>query len=140
MSKCKCCDEAKCTKKTGNIEEEEVNAKQPGERFQMDFGFIKGEKDELKILESYDGYSAYLIILDKKTRYMWIFLCKNKIPPTKTVEKFLKKHGITEDLANKEGLKLTIRTDRGGELYGSLAFKTMAAKLRYSIELTVAGS
>ena len=87
---CKCCDEAKCTNKTGNIEEE-VNAKQPGERFQMDFGFIKGEKDELKILESYNGYSAYLIILDKKTRYMWIFLCKNKIPPTKTVEKFLKK-------------------------------------------------
>lgn len=69
---------------------------------------------------------------------MFVFLSKNKQPPVKTVDIFLKKHGISKE--NSTGLNLVIRTDRGGELYESFKFKEMASKNGYTIDPTAAGS
>ena len=109
----------------------------------MEFGFVKGDDDmekkiPKKIIASYDGYNSYLIIVDKKTRYMFVFLSKSKQPPVQTVDTFLKKHGISKELST--GLNLVIRTDKGGELYVIQKFKEMASKNGYTIEPTAAGS
>ena len=119
LYQCDCCNRAKSTNSTGN-ESEPPKATMPGERFQMDFGFIKGEetldnntkKIFRKVIKSYDGYSSYLIIADKKTRMLWVFLSKSKVPPLQTVKKFLEKHGIPKD--KQTGLNCVIRIDRGG--------------------------
>jgi hypothetical protein len=52
---------------------------QAGQHFHMDFGFVQGsdfnDKDENgKTITSKDGKRAYLSIVDRATRYTWIFL------------------------------------------------------------------
>ncbi len=53
----------------------------PGERFHMDMGFVRGTKYGIKdadgnIVTSLDGYKSYLVIIDRATRYIWVFLTK----------------------------------------------------------------
>ena len=98
------------------------------ERFQMDFGFMSSKIDN-KIVRSHDGYNCYLLIVDYFTRYLWVFLTKNKSPPIKTVKQFLRTYG------NKDGIRI-IRTDQGGELAKSGTFQTMLQDSGYSIEVT----
>ena len=57
-----------------------MNIQRFGDHFQMDFGFMKGKQDNIS-LRSHDGYNSYLLIIDYYTRYLWIFLSKNKQPP-----------------------------------------------------------
>ena len=83
----------------------------------MDFGFIKALNTDStekvhKLIKSYDGYNFYLLIIDKKTRYIWIFLSESKTPPIATIDKFLLKYGIPKD--KQKGLNLAVRTDQGG--------------------------
>ena len=142
LYRCACCQQAKSTNSTGNTTEE-PKATVPGERFQMDFGFIKAldseSKEKIKgLIESYDGYNSYLLIIDKKTRYIWIFLSSSKSPPINTVDKFLIKHGIPRD--KHSGLNLVVRTDQGGELSGSKQFQKMLSLHGYTLEATAAGS
>ena len=52
----------------------------------MDFGFVRGSEYKLKnetgsSITSIDGFNSYLIIVDRVTRYMWIFLTTSKLPP-----------------------------------------------------------
>ena len=146
LYKCICCQTSKSTKTTGN-DIEDVKAQVPGERFHMDFGFIKAKDiavdkndtgEPTKLVTSYDGYNSYLIIVDKATRYIWVFLSANKAPPLKTLHQFLTKHGIPE--SKREGLNMAIRTDQGGELAGSEKFNKIADSHGYSIKRTAAGS
>ena len=66
---------------------------------------------------------------------MFVFLSKSKQPSVQIVlDTFLKNHGISRELST--GLNLVIRTDKGGELYGSQKFKEMASKNGYTIEPT----
>ena len=110
-------------KPRGKIEPQHI-----GERFHMDYGFVSGKKDGT-IIRSHDGYKAYLLIVDSKTRYMWIFLSKNKVPPIQTVKLFLQLHG------RKEGTRV-VRTDQGGELAKSKAFQNMIGSQGYTLETT----
>ena len=137
--KCNCCLRTQSVKPSGN-EVEDQKTSRSGQRFHFDFGFIRSEDFSEKnergnIITSYDGYNSYLIAVDKHTRYMWIFLSKTKLPPLKTVDKFLKMHGIKDDK-----LTLTIRTDRGGELAGSQAFEDLIGTHGYTLERTGADS
>ena len=139
FQKCNCCSRTQSVKPSGNIVEEQKTSR-AGQRFHFDFGFIRSEDFSEKnkrgnIITSYDGYNSYLIAVDKHTRYMWIFLSKTKLPPLKTVDKFLKMHGIKDDK-----LTLTIRTDRGGELSGSQAFEDLIGSHGYNLERTGADS
>ena len=56
-----------------------------GNRFLMDFGFVRGpdtEKDKKgNITASFDGYTSYLLVTDEVSRYSWVFLTKDKTPP-----------------------------------------------------------
>ena len=56
------------------------------QHFHMDFGFVRGSKYSVKqenapTITSVDGYNSYLIIVNRVTRYVWIFLTSFKSPP-----------------------------------------------------------
>ena len=70
----------------------------------MDIGFIRGpanlaavvarEADtEMKVIESRQGYTCYLLIVDSKSRYTWIFPLKTKLVPQALLRNFLTNHG-----------------------------------------------
>jgi hypothetical protein len=116
-------------------------ALQPGQRFGMDFGFICASTLDLsrqkstngRVVESYDGFVAYLIIIDEASRYVWIFLRKSKEPPTDLVSHFLQMYGRSSG-----GV---IRCDQGGKLARSDAFRSiMMEKHLYVVEPTGADS
>jgi len=47
----------------------------------MDFGFVRGPKEQQEgkgnILASFDGFTSYLLINNKASRYAWVFLTKD---------------------------------------------------------------
>jgi hypothetical protein len=70
----------------------------PGQHFHMDFGFMNGSgfqnKDhEGRTITCIDGYRSYLLIIDKASRYTWVFLTKTKSPPITIIKNFLAQHG-----------------------------------------------
>ena len=121
--------------------EHDVPMGEPGQHFHMDFGFIRGRHDSYdienertamktgSIVTSIDGYKCYLIVVDRVTRYTWIFLAKTKHPPIETVRQLLNK--FKSDNPNR-----TVRTDQGGELGHSSKFSTMVAECGFSLEET----
>jgi hypothetical protein len=67
----------------------------PGQHFHVDFGFMKGsgycKKDEEgRTITNIDGFRSYFLIIDRKTRYIWVFLTKSKKPPLNIFARYLK--------------------------------------------------
>lgn len=132
-------EQARIRKKAAGCNPE--HAPLPGQRFGMDFGFIRASASDYSspdatkdwVVESFDGYVAYLIIVDDATKYVWIFLRKSKTPPTDLVSHFLQMYG------RKSGG--VIRCDQGGELARSHQFRSeMMKKHLYVVEPTGADS
>ena len=68
----------------------------PGQYFHMDFGFFIVSEYSIKqenapTVTSIDGYNSDLIIVDRVTMNMWIFLTSSKIPPINIAKKVLNK-------------------------------------------------
>ena len=112
-----------------------------GSRFYMDFGFIRASNEDFtkkttktdRVVESFDGYTSYLLIVDEVSKYAWIFLTKTKEPPVELTKLFLREFG------NENGG--LIRCDQGGELARSTAWRTAMLKdFQYKIEPTGADS
>ena len=107
----------------------------PGQHFHVDFGFMKGtgyckKDDEGQTITSIDGYRSYLLVIDRKTRYVWVFLTKNKKPSLSIFAEFLKQHG------HPTAQPKTIRSDKGGELWGSEAFRSVVMNAGYVMDPT----
>ena len=85
------------------------------------------------LLTSNNGYNCYLVVVDEWTRYAWAFTLASKEPPIDTVRQFLAQFG------NKDGLR-RVRTDLGGELASSAAFRTMLQECDYVLKTTAPGS
>jgi hypothetical protein len=57
----------------------------------MDYGFMRASNEDYtkpstktdRVIESFDGYTSYLLIVDEVSKYTWIFLMKTKDPPIK---------------------------------------------------------
>jgi hypothetical protein len=55
-------------------------------RFYIDFGFLRASTDDFtkpnakkdRIIQSFDGYSSYVLVVDEFTKYSWIFLTSSK--------------------------------------------------------------
>jgi hypothetical protein len=112
-----------------------------GQRFGMDFGFIRASTMDYKspnlatdrVVESFDGFVAYLIIVDEASKFVWVFLRKSKEPPIDLVSHFLQMYG-----RQSGGV---IRCDQGGELARSHAFRSrMLESHLYVVEPTGADS
>jgi hypothetical protein len=106
----------------------------------MDFGFMHASAANYKwpnkatdrIVLSYDGFCAYLAIVDVASRRVWCFLTPSKEPPLHILRAFMAKFGRSDGC---------IRTDQGGELARSDAFQTaMLNKFGYVVEPTGANS
>jgi hypothetical protein len=81
-----------------------------GARLQMDLGFYK--------VESVRGFTCFLMCVESRTSYRWAYLRRNKKPPIKLVVWFVKY------LQRYFGFPVcVIRTDGGGELWGSLLLR-----------------
>ena len=56
-----------------------------GQHFHLYFGFVRGfsysiSKENQPTITNIDGYNSYLIIVNRITRYVWIFLTSSKDP------------------------------------------------------------
>ena len=59
-----------------------VKITKQGQQFYLDFGFMQASTDDYsrpdkgkdRIIRSYDGYSSYILIVEKIPPYVWIFL------------------------------------------------------------------
>ena len=108
-----------------------------GQRFYADFGFLRASTDDYarpsddedRIVQSFDGFNSYLLLVDDVSSHVWVFLCKSKEPPTDTVSQFLAVFGL-------EGGGV-LRCDQGGELARSHSFITaIKKKNNYVVEPT----
>ncbi len=96
-----------------------------GKWFYMDFGFMRSSwsdythpnKRSNRVIQLWDGYSSYLLIVDKASRYIWVFLTSAKDPPVDIIDHFLTKLGHADDGS--------IWTDQGGKLAGLLELRDM---------------
>jgi hypothetical protein len=107
----------------------------------MDFGFIRASATDLlrpksnedRVVESFDGFNSYLLVVDELSKYSWIFLTKSKEPPIDLTKIFMK------EFANDDGGK--IRVDQGGKLARSTTWHTLMLKeFQYKVEPTGADS
>ena len=105
----------------------------PGQHFHCDFGFMRSksyqQKDEEgKMQTSIDGKRAYLLIIDRCTRYMWVYIANSKRPPVQFCKSVLNKF--------KSSTKhRTVRCDQG-ELASSNDFKKMLQEEQFSLQVT----
>ena len=111
-----------------------------GAEFFMDFGFMRSSNEDYKrpnkstdrVIVSYDGYSAHLIIVDGASRRVWVFLTMNKDPPLAILRAFMPRFGLPTGL---------VRTDQGGELARCQEFRNMMLHdFGYVVEPTGADS
>ena len=135
MFHCPFCDIAKMQKCKGNTQASRDNFL-PGTAYHMDLGFIRGPsiptdsdgKDPkpptITTQKSHDGYTAYLLIIDAATRYIFCFLLKSKHPPIQIIDQFLAKYGRA-----KQAL---ITTNPDGLLDKSRSFDDLCNKYGYT--------
>ena len=82
-----------------------------------------------QVIDSWDGYSSYLLIVDEASRYIWVFITKFKEPPLDIIDTFLDRFG------HRNGG--SIRSDQGGELARSFAYSDLLLqKHKYIVEPT----
>ena len=116
------------------IEDLDMIEGNPCQHFHMDFGFVRGSEYKIKqefgpTITSIDGFNSYLIIVDRVTRYAWIYLTISKSPPINIVQRVLHKFKSSDN-------HRTVRTDQGKELGRSAAFQAMVHKEGFSLEMT----
>ena len=102
----------------------------------MDFGFLRSSQSDYSrtnkkndcVIESFDGFTSYLAIVDEHSWYTWTFLCKNKEPPIHILNPFLDRFGLPTGSF--------LCTDEGGELSKSENFLDAALEKKYIMEPT----
>ena len=109
-----------------------------GQHLHMDFGFVRGSEwskkdNDGKLVTSIDNFRSYLLVINKASRYIWIFLTKTKSPLIKQVE------GLLAKFRNQYNY-CTVTTDLGKELGTSNKFREAIANGGYTLKTTGAHS
>jgi hypothetical protein len=47
-----------------------------------------------RMIDSWDRYSLYLLVVDEASRYIWVFLTKSKEPPLDIIDTFIDRFGL----------------------------------------------
>ena len=102
-----------------------------GRRFNMDYGFVRGEKtfknENGALITNKEGYNCYFLIVDEFSRHLWMFLFANKLPPINTITSFLNTHGLKTSLRR-------VRTGQGGRLIKCAKFRSCIASAGYTLK------
>ena len=106
-----------------------------GMNFHADFGFVRGSDFRLKTesgktITSIDGKNSYCLIVDRATRFIWVYIGDSKEPPVQAVRMILAKFGA------KNATHRTFRTDRDRGLNLSDDFRAMLELADFTVELT----
>ena len=143
---CRTCDVAKLKKAPrGPAPTAQPETLQYGQGFNIDLGFIRGpsnlaavlertEEAQSKLIESRQGYTCYLLLIDTKSRYTWVFPLKSKSVPLTLLTIFLETHG------NHNCRHHRIRTDGEGSLAESHKCRKLFVKLGYTMQKTATDS
>ena len=143
LVRCRICDIARLQKAPRGPPQIDPPDLQPGQMFQIDIGFFRGPENladvvdrkaepSMKVIESRQGYVCYLLIIDRKTRKVWIFPLKSRAVPMTLISTFLRLHGNHDS-----NLPRWIRTDGEGALAHSAIFRSdILTEFGYLIELT----
>ena len=110
----------------------------------MDFGFVSGPDNvqdvfyhgatpKTTVVTSRNGHTAYLLIIDAATRYLWVFPVKTKQPPIDLLDTFLTRHGQARQGQAQSGL---ITTHPNGLLAQSKHITTMLTQKHRHLTLT----
>ncbi len=95
--------------------------------------YSRPDKSKDHVVQSFDGYSSYLLIVNEASRFVWIFLTASKEPPLTIIREFLTQHGRSNGGS--------VRTDQGGELAWCSALQDMLLwDFHYTFEPTGADS
>jgi hypothetical protein len=109
----------------------------------MDFGFIRASSNDYQrpnlcsdhIVDSYNGYSLYLLIVNNKSLMTWIFPTRSKSPPLEIIRLFLHTFGRDQNVGG------FTRCNQGSELARLHTLVDMAlTEFRYKVEPTGADS
>ena len=78
--------------------------------FHMYFGFVRGSDYKIKnktgpTITSTDGFNLYLTIVNRATRYTWIFLTTSKSPPINIVQRVLQNSKVPTNTAQCTPIK-----------------------------------
>ena len=110
----------------------------PGQRFHIDFGFIRGSdfkvltgtKGEGPTLTSIDAKNSYCIIMDRAMKYLWVHLDNMKQPSVDPVRIVLQK------FRNKQTTHCAVCTNQDKGLGRSKEFVKMVNDEDFTMELT----
>ena len=80
-------------------------------------------------MTSIDGKNPYCLIVDRATRYVWIYLSGNKEPPVEPVHMILRTFG-------SQHTHQTVFTDQDKSLGKSVDFVQMLKEEKFTLELT----
>jgi hypothetical protein len=91
----------------------------------MDFGFMRSPRSDYtcpnkksdRVIQSWDGYSSYLLVVDEASHYNWVFLTVTEDPPVNIIDHFLTKFDHADGGS--------IQTDQGSKLAGSSELRDM---------------
>jgi dUTPase len=105
----------------------------PGQHFHADFGFVRGSSFSYqdaneRTQTSIDGKNSYLLLIDRCTRYHWVYVSSSKTPPLDFLAAVLSKFKANHP-------HRTIRCDQG-ELASSKAFNTLMKDQGFEVEIT----
>ena len=107
----------------------------------MDIGFFRGPRNlqevydrtadpQPKLIESRQGYVCYLLIVDRATRYIWVFPLRSKSINPDLIDLFLRTHGL------HRCVQKTLRTDGEGSLAESVVFRNILLSHGYILQKT----
>ena len=98
----------------------------------LDAVLNEGAKVETNFQTSREGYIGFLTIIDVATRKLQTHPLKNKEPPIKFIDSFLRQHGIRKDVPSQP----IITTTEGGYLSRFRAFENAAHDRNYEVKTT----
>lgn len=141
LVRCRACDVANLKKAPRGPETKLPTPLTPGQVFHMDIGFFRGPGNLMavydrqappspKLVESRQGFVCYLLIIDRCTRYIWIFPLRSKSVPPALIRLFLQTHGTHARVVK------TLRTDGEGSLAESPQFRQILIEHGYTLEKT----
>ena len=129
--RCRACDIAKLKKAPRGHSLPDLPTLTNGQCFHMDIGFLRGpsnlqavvdrqEEPQSKVIHSRHNYVCYLLVIDRKSQYMWAFPLQSRSVPTDLMVTFLNVHG------NATATPRTVRTDGEDSLAESVDFRKHA--------------